>query len=142
MARQTVADVEMPEGTSNSVLERMTDILEQLQRNAPPNEPGFGHPEYQRRLREEGFFDEFARPVWQNGRKAEARGLKRETIERAPQLRAGKYLGGMVEVAIDRHGQVNLLYAYNRERDRMNFNMRVRDFDDLIEKIWTEMQAQ
>ena len=134
--------VEEPvEAAPPSVLERMTDILEQLQRNAPPNEPGFGHPEFQRRLREEGFFDEFAKPVYQNGKEAQARGLKKETIERAPQLRPGTYANGLIEVAKDHRGRVHLIYKYTRERDRSLFNQRFRDFDEMIQAIWDEMQA-
>jgi hypothetical protein len=141
MARQTIEpETEQPDGQT-AVLERMTDILEQLQKNAPPNEPGFGHPEYQKRLREEGFFDEFAKPVYQNGKEAQARGLKPETIERAPKLRPGKYLGGLVEVAKDHRDRIHLMYASVRERDRLIFAGKVRDFDDLIDKIWTEMHA-
>lgn len=140
MAKTAVEQVEAPEGNT-AVLERMTDILEQLQKNAPPNEPGFGHPDFQARLREEGFFDEFAKPVYQNGKEAQARGLKPETIERAPKLKPGRYLGGLVDVAKDHRERVHLLYAYVRDRDRMIFEKKVRDFDDLIDQIWTEMHA-
>jgi hypothetical protein len=138
VAKHTAVD---EQSDNSAVLERMTDILEQLQKNAPPNEPGFGHPDYQARLREEGFFADFAKPVYQNGKEAQARGLKPETIDRAPKLRPGKYLGGVVEVAKDHRDRIHLMYASVRERDRLNFAQKVRNFDDLIDQIWTEMHA-
>ena len=127
MARQT-ADAEQPD--TQVVLERMTDILEQLQRNAPPNEPGFGHPEYQKRLREEGFFDEFATPVYQNGKEAQARGLKPETIERAPKLRPpgileleellGDYLSTRVQISMGpRRGRMQIDFATLEDLERI-----------------------
>jgi hypothetical protein len=134
-AAQTDPDTE----TANvGVMERMTDILEQLQKNAPPNEPGFGHPEYQRRLREEGFFAEFAVPVWQNGKRAEARGLAPETIAHVTQLRPGVYLNGVVRVDVDSRGQVHLAYASASKSDRMKFAALIGSFDTLIARIWAE----
>jgi hypothetical protein len=138
VAKHTAVD---EQSDNAAVMDRMADILEQLQKNAPPNEPGFGHPDYQARLREEGFFADFAKPVYQNGKEAQARGLKPETIDRAPKLRPGKYLGGVVEVAKDHRDRIHLMYASVRERDRLNFAQKVRNFDDLIDQIWTEMHA-
>lgn len=121
--------------------DRIAAVLEQLAANAPVQEIGYGHPKYQERLRSEGFMDEFAAPVYQNGKEAQARGLKPETIEHAPKLRAGKYLGGKVEVARDNRDRVHLLYKYSKVEDRMRFQTIVSSFDDLIAKIWTEMHA-
>ncbi|HYE17084.1 MAG TPA: hypothetical protein VEA69_01450 [Tepidisphaeraceae bacterium] len=135
MARQTV------EQDTPDTNERIAAVLEQLAANAPVQEIGYGHPKFQERLRAEGFFDEFAKPVYQNGLKAEARGLKPETIERAPKLRAGRYLGGKVEVVTDARGGVHLRYANSKVQDRMRFQQLVRDFDDLIDRIWNEMQV-
>lgn len=136
---KTSVETEAPQDTA--VLDRMADILEQLQKNAPPNEPGFGHPEYQKRLREEGFFADFAAKVFQNGKEAQARGLKPETVDRATKLRAGKYLGGRVEVARDGRDQVHLLYPHAKVQDQIKNAQLFPNFDVLIEKIWTEMHA-
>ena len=118
-------------------------MLEQLAANAPVQEIGFGHPKYQERLKAEGFFDDFATPVFQNGKQAQARGLKPETIERAPQLRPGKYLGGQVEVIRDNRDRVHLLYKNSKVTDRMKFDQLLKGegFDGLIDRIWREMHA-
>lgn len=123
------------------VTERIAAVLEQLAENAPVQEIGYGHPKFQQQLRDSGYFDEFAAPVYQNGREAVARGLKKETIERAPKLRPGKYLGGVVEVLHDNRGRVHLTYKNSNVTDRMKFQTIVSSFDDLIDKIWTEMHA-
>lgn len=135
MAKQTV------EEQTPDFNERVVAVLEQLAENAPVQEIGFGHPKYQDRLRAEGFMDEFATDVFQNGKKAQARGLKPETIEHAPQLKPGKYLGGKVEVFRDNRDRVHLMYASARIEDRMRFQSVVKDFDDLIAKIWAEMHV-
>jgi len=118
--------------------DRIAAVLEQLAANAPVQELGYGHPKYQDRLREEGFMTDFATPVYQNGKQAQARGLKPETIERAPKLRAGKYWGGKVEVARDNKDRVHLLYKHATVEDRMRFSP---PFDELIDRIWQEMHA-
>ena len=135
MARQTAQD-ETPDTN-----DRIAAVLEQLAANAPIPEIGYGHPKYQERLREEGFMTDFEKPVYQNGKEAQARGLKPETIERAPKLRVGKYLGGKVEVARDNRDRVHLIYANSKVEDRMRFQALVKDFDELIDRIWTEMHA-
>jgi len=135
MARPTA------EQDTSDTNDRIASVLEQLVAQAPVPEIGYGHPKFQARLREEGFFDEFAAPVYQNGKTAQARGLKPETIEHAPQLRPGKYLGGKVDVAHDAKGRVHLFYPHAKVEDRMRFQAIVRDFDDLIGKIWAEMHV-
>lgn len=136
MARQTVEH-----DTPDTKDDRLVAILEQLAANAPVQEIGYGHPKYQERLRAEGCFDDFSAPVFQNGREAQARGLKPETIERAPQLRPGKYLGGKVEVLRDNRDRVHLSYKSADVTDRMRFQSVVANFDDLIQKIWDEMHV-
>lgn len=120
---------------------KIAAALEQLVAQAPPEEIGYGHPKYQQRLRDEEVFADFAVPVFQNGKQAQARGLKPETIDRVVLLRSGKYLGGRVEVLRDARDRVHLLYKHARIEDRMRFKALVADFDDLIAKIWAEMQA-
>ena len=129
------------EQTTPDTNDRIAAVLEQLAANAPIPEIGYGHPKYQERIRAEGFMADFALPVYQNGKEAQARGLKPETIEWAPKLRPGKYLGGKVEVARDNRDRVHLLYPHAKVEDRMRFQAIVKDFDELIEKIWTEMHA-
>lgn len=136
MARQTV--VEQDEQTPDPN-ERIAAVLEQLANNAPIVEIGYGHPKFQEQLRKEGFFTQFAKPVFQNGKEAQARGLTPETIERAPKLRPGKYLGGKVEVLLDNRDRVHLLYKSANLQERMDFAKIAPSFDDLIAKIWAEM---
>lgn len=135
MAKQTV------EQDTPDTNDRIAAVLEQLAANAPVQEIGYGHPKFQEQLRASGFYDEFSAPVFQNGREARAKGLKPETIERAPQLRAGKYLGGKVEVVRDNRDRVHLLYKASKVEDRMRFQSIVSSFDDLIQKIWGEMHV-
>jgi len=144
MAGKTVIENDETETAGPQVLERMTDILEQMQRNAPPNEPGFAHPEYQKRLREEGWYDEFPVEVWQNGKKANARGLKKETIEGVAKLKDGTYLKGtpaQTEVSHDGRGRVHLTYRAGTSMDSIKFAMAAGTFDDLIAKILAEQNA-
>jgi len=136
MARQQTADVEQVDTN-----DRIASVLEQLAAQAPVQEIGYGHPKFQDRLREEGFMDAFAAPVYQNGKEAVARGLTPETIARAPQLKPGTYLGGKVEVAHDHHGRVHLRYPHAKVTDRMRFQAVASSFDDLVGKIWAEMHA-
>ena len=138
MAR-TAVETEHEDTGRTAVLERMTDILEQLQKNAPPNEPGFADPRYQARLREEGYFDEFPVDVFQNGKKAEPRGLTAETRELVGKLKPGLWLQGAVSVQVDQHGKVHLGYKTAGKGDRMNFYAKYPDFDTLIAKLWAEM---
>src|SRR5688572_16228061 len=76
----------------------------------PAKEIKEGDPEYTARLHAEGFYDEFERPVYQNGYQAQARGLPAETRERASRLKPGHYLKGRVRVDVDGHGGVYLNY--------------------------------
>lgn len=146
MARQQNEEQESPQAEFN---QRIVTVLEQMAENAPVQEIGYGHPKYQERLRQEGVFDTFSNKVFQHGAfQAEARGLRPETIERAPQLRAGTYLGGKVTVSRSQHGAVNLDYPYSSVEDRIRFESLVAprakgwtQFDELVDKIWTEMHA-
>lgn len=121
--------------------DRIAAVLERLADQAPVPEIGYGHPKYQERLREEGFFVDFASPVYQNGKQAQARGLKPETIERAPKLRPGKFCNGRVEVLRDSRDRVHLLYKHANTEDRMRMQAWCRDFDHLVDMIYTEQQA-
>lgn len=121
---------------------QIAQALDQLVKQAPPEDIGYAHPKYQQRLRDEGVFTVFAAPVFQNGKEAQARGLKADTVERAPKIRPGVYLGGRVEVVRTARGGVNLIYRSARPDDRTKFGKLVVDFDDLIEKLWAEMQAK
>lgn len=121
--------------------DRIAQVLERLADQAPVQEIGYGHPKFQERLRAEGFMDEFSVPVYQNGREAQARGLKPETIAHAAALKPGKYLGGKVEVAVDPKGRVHLFYPHAKIEDRMRFQSVAPDFDTLIAKLWAEQPA-
>lgn len=138
MARQQTAEQDTP-----SHDDRLAAVLEQLAANAPVQEIGYGHPKYQERLRAEGFMDEFSAPVFQNGKQAQARGLKPETVARAPQLRPGKYLGGKIEVVRDHRDRVHLSYKNKTVRDVIALEnvLKGEGFDKMIDLIWTEMHA-
>ena len=120
--------------------DRIASVLERLADQAPVPEIGYGHPKFQARLRAEGVFDEFAVPVYQNGKEAQARGLKPETLLGVADLKAGVYqvLGGKVEVARDQKNRVHLLYAHAKIEDRMKFSP---DFDALIAALLVAQQT-
>ncbi len=112
----------------------------------PEKEIKEGDPEYVERLRAEGFYDNFAIPVYQNAYEAQARGLPKEVIERAAKLRSGNYIKttanpmGRVEVTND--GKT-VVISYPVLGDALMQNTQHwRDFPELINKIWDEMQAQ
>lgn len=101
-----------------------------------------GSPEYQARLREEGFMDDFfGVKVFQNGYEAQARGIPEETRRRVGQLKPGKYLKGRVTVDIHQNGEVVRL-LYPTTGDNMMKNQALwKDFPDLVNQIWNEQQA-
>ena len=49
-------------------------------------------------------------------------------------------LGGSVTVAHDQHGHIHLLYKSASVEDRMRFASKVSSFEDMVQKIWAEMQ--
>ena len=106
----------------------------------PRKEIREGDPEYVERQRAEGWFDTFAKPVFQNGFEAQARGLSAEVRERACQLRPGTYLRGRVRVDVWGNGSVNLRYPTNGDAMLINRDYFL-SFSDLITKIWDEMHA-
>ena len=129
-------------GTLAESQEAMAAILARLQENQPRKEIGFGDPEYQQRLRDEGYFDDFERPVFQNGRQMEARGLTAETRSRLVRLVPGKYLGGKIEVVLDSRNQRHLIYKSATPEDRMAFAITVgSDMNDIVTKMWAEKPA-
>ena len=97
-----------------------------------------GDPEYTARLKAEGFFDEFEKPVVQNGYSAQARGLSEQTRMRASNLKSGKYLGGRVSVEADGH-RIYINYPTSKVDDRFKNMTLFTSFEDLIDKIWAEM---
>lgn len=119
--------------------DRIAAVLEQLLQQAPPEVIGLDHPKFQERLEAEGFNQAFTVPVYQNGKPAQARGLKPETVEHAAQLKPGKYVGGKVEVIHDNKGRIHLFYGGSKVEDRMRVQEWLRgDFNDLIAMIWAE----
>lgn len=128
----------MAKDDSAALMERMTAVLEKLGENQKPYEPAFGDPAYQARLQAEGHFDTFPKPVFQNGRAAEPRGIAPEIREKAAALKSGTYWGGKVTVeATDK--SVHLMYKATKIEDRMS--QPWRSFEELIERIWTEQSA-
>lgn len=97
-----------------------------------------GDPEYTERLKAEGFFDEFERPVIQNGYSAQPRGLSEQTRHRASNLKSGKYLSG--RVFVENNGRaVFINYPTSKIDDRFKNQTLWHDFSDLVDKMWAEM---
>lgn len=145
MAKQDEQDVD----TALAILElakalgaqqaRQQSVLEQLMANTPIKQIGEADPEYVERLKREGFHDTFPKPVYQNQREAQARGLSVEIRERASGLKSGKYLKGRVTVEATDTG---VWLSYPTKGDEMMKNQQFwRDFPDLITQIWNEMHA-
>ena len=117
--------------------------LDQLQQNAPKREIKEGDPEYTARQKAEGFYDEFdgGVTVLQNAYAAQARGLSEEVRYRAAHLKPGSYLKNRVKVTVESDGRIVRL-SYPVKGDAMLINRdHWSSFSDLIQKIWTEMQA-
>jgi len=119
-----------------AVMDRIADVLEALKDNAPVKEPGFSSQEYQKRLAEEGFSDEFPVRVFQNGFLANPRGIPAEIRKKVGELKDGKFLGGAIEVQHNSKGEVLLWYKAATTDDRMRFQSVVSSFEDMIEKLW------
>jgi hypothetical protein len=107
---------------------------------APRKEMREGDPEYVAHLASSGWYDTFEHPVFQNGYEAEARGLSAEVRHRASHLEAGTYIKGRVRVEVV---QDRVFLNYPTKGDAMLINRDYwRDFPDLINQIWAEMQAK
>jgi hypothetical protein len=119
---------------SNALL---ANILQQLVTNQPAKVITEASPEYQERLRAEGYYDTFPKPVYQNGREAEAKGLSPETRTRAATLRPGTYLGGKVTVEGTPNGGIHIKYRSVSVEHRMSQTWKT--FEELVDRIWSEM---
>lgn len=128
----------MATDTSN---DRIAAVLERLAENQPVQEIGYAHPKFQEGLRKAGYFHEFAKPVYQNGKASPATCLSLDLIAKTNKLRDGKYLGGVVTVAHDQSGATHLLYKTATADDRMRNIGLFSSFEDLIDKITAEMPA-
>lgn len=115
----------------------LAGILQQMIANQPKRVITEDSPEYQDRLRAEGHFDVFEKPVYQNGHEAAPKGLSAQTRERAVALQPGKYVGGKVTVEATSDGGVHLKYKSKSVEDRMS--QPWKDFTDLIDRIWADM---
>jgi hypothetical protein len=128
-------------GKTENVLAEAMKMLAENQRmmieNAPKRVITQDSPEYNDRLRAEGYFDYFPKPVYQNGHEAEPKGLSEQTRERAAGLVPGKYLGGKVTVEASPNGGVHIKYKSKTVEDRMS--QPWRDFTDLVDRVWAEM---
>ena len=136
--------VEQPkdEPSNAQVMTRLADLMERQEANAPRREITLGDPEYQERLRKEGFFTKLEKPAFQNGREVQARGLPEKTIHRLARLKTGSYIGGKVRVMVDAKEQVHLSYKSATPEDRMRFALDVAPtFEVLVDKVWAEMPA-
>lgn len=110
---------------------------------APKPELKEGDPEYRKRQEAEGWFhDFFGVTVLQNAYEADARNETEQTRRRASQLKPGKYLKGRVSVTVENNGAI-VRISYPVSGDNLMKNMALwRSFEDLINQIWAEMDAQ
>jgi len=122
------------------LMKSFAGAMNQLVANQPMKVLSQDSPEYQERIRAEGFFDNFSKPVYQNGHECEARGLSVETRERAVNLKPGKYLGGKILVESLPGGGVHLKYKSRTVEDRMQAPANI-PFPEMIDRIWAEMHA-
>jgi hypothetical protein len=132
-------------GKTENVLAEAMRMLAENQRIMLEQQPKRvieeGSPEYRDRLVKEGFFDEFPKPVYQNGKKAVARGLPVETRERAANLTPGEYTVGKVKVTVERTPDdgIHLKYKSKTPDDRMAYASAWMDLPDLVNKLWAQM---
>ena len=126
----------------------IAQALQMLAANQPKRVLDESSPEYQDRLRAEGHYDKFDRPVYQNGIEASPRGLSAETRRRASNLKAGSYCDGKVEVRVGNSGEVAISYSAKGDKPAAFYNrywMKPGDpdpkFEYLIDRIWDEMHA-
>lgn len=109
---------------------------------APRKELKEGDPEYVARQHAEGWYDTFDNgvTVFQNAYEAQPRGLSPEVRQRAAHLKPGKYLQNRVTVTVENDGAIVRL-SYPVKGDNLLKNQSLwRDFSDLINQIWQEMQ--
>ena len=132
-----------------SVLERLAEergsnaaLVEALKEIQPKEEIGYGHPEFQARLRAEGFMDEWAVPVFQNGRAANPRNIPEHLRLNVALIPAGKYVGGTVEVTRGGKDEVYLHYKSQTIEDRMTFSTKFPTFERLLETLLAEVSAK
>lgn len=131
---------ETPESLPPSALELIAETLAALKASQPTREIGFSDPDYQARMRAET--KAFKTPTFQNGIDVDAAGLSDEIIERVAHLKAGRYLGGIVEVDVSHKGAVNFRYKNKTPDQRMALQTKFGSFEELVNKIWNEMQEQ
>ncbi len=118
-----------------------TAIAQGIASIAPRVEIKEGDPEYVARQQAEGWFDAFdgGVTVLQNAYEAQPRGLSAEVRYRAAHLTPGKYIKGRVTVAVEGN---TVRLSYPVKGDAMLINRDYwKDFPDLINQIWNEMQA-
>lgn len=114
--------------------------LKLLRGSQPPRTINFGDADYQEKLRRET--KAFKNRVMQNSIEADPEVVQREeTFERLTKLKAGLYLGGAVQVMVSPRNDVNFVYKNKTIDQRMAQKDQWRSFDELVEKVWTEIQT-
>lgn len=103
---------------------------------APAREIKEGDPEYVARQHAEGWFDTFAKPVYQNAYEAQARGIPADIREKVVALKSGTYLGGRVTVE-NTDSYVRLSYPVKGDAMLIN-QSKWSSFEDLVLKLWAE----
>jgi hypothetical protein len=125
-----------------ATLDLVTKLVSSIDALRPKVELREGDPEYVERQRKEGWFDDFdgGIKVFQNAYEAQPRGLSAEVRYRAAHLAPGKYIRGRVTVDVNQQG-VHLKYPVSGDAMLINRDY-FRDFSDLVNQIWAEMQAK
>ena len=117
------------------------ELIGEIRRLVPPREVQYGDADYQAKVAAERRV--FKTKTFQHGFEIteDAKGLSDETIDRVSKLRAGRYIHGVVLVDVSHKGEVRISYSNKTPDQRMARMLDFRDFTDLINQIWAEMQA-
>lgn len=119
----------------------LAQAMAQAQSIYQPRELKEGDPEYVAMQKAEGWYDAFERPVYQNGKEANPRGIPADIRHKAANLRSGgPYIKGRVRVEASEKG-VHLFYPTKNDAMMINQMQYFSSFEDLIEKIWHEQNA-
>lgn len=126
-----------------AILKQNADLMAQLVANQPIKVITQDSPEFQNLLRDQGYFDTFPKPVYQNGYECEARGLSEDVRTRAANLTPGTYTikGVTVVVEPSANGGVHLKYRSRSVEDRMKYAAAWSDFSDLVNTLWDQMHT-
>lgn len=88
------------------------------------------------------------RPVFQNGRPVNPRGLSLETIKKLDTLATGHYCDGLIDVVRVKDGingvnsRIHIMYNNKSEMQKMEIYIRFPSFTKMVNDILADMAAQ